>query len=69
MIGDEEEIVRLRAENIRLKNAGDRILSLISRVSDQATDEQRAEALREEYAMRRIWVDAKYPPVTREDDA
>jgi hypothetical protein len=43
----------------RLIDAGDRIVALISRCSDQATDEQRAEHDRFAAAIERIWNEAK----------
>jgi signal transduction histidine kinase len=67
-----EEIVRLcgvlnkwsiesleqREEIERLRAAGDRIIALISRISDQATDEQRLEHDRSVAALRQIWSEA-----------
>jgi len=43
----------------KLIEAGDRIVALISRCSDQATDEQRTEHYRLVAAIERIWNEAK----------
>jgi len=43
----------------RLLEAGDRIIALISRCSDQATDEQRREHERQAAALRQIWEEAR----------
>lgn len=51
----------LARENDRLRDAGDQIIALLSRCSDQATDEQRAEHERFARAIKRIWTDAKNP--------
>ncbi len=60
-----DEIAQLRQENARLKAAGDRLLGLLSRVSDQATEEQAAEHERMVDSLRRIWVEAKHPNAFR----
>ena len=43
----------------RLTEAGDRIIALISRISDQATEEQCVEHARYVQSLRQIWEEAK----------
>jgi hypothetical protein len=50
---------RAMRENNRLREAGDRIVALCSRISDQATAEQFAEHQRFVETITRIWNEAK----------
>ena len=59
MRADQEAAIDLMNENARLREAGDRIVALISRCSDQATEEQCTEHERFVASIKRIWEEAK----------
>jgi hypothetical protein len=51
----------LEDENTRLKTAGDHVIEILERASDEVTEDWAGEHRRIVRQIRRIWFDAKYP--------